>query len=68
MNGQIPLGNAVTWANADGSDSGEHPAEVMPGTPAGRSDASDVVAYATVWRATRPQFVHGTVIDVDGPL
>jgi NAD(P)-dependent dehydrogenase (short-subunit alcohol dehydrogenase family) len=46
----------------------EHPAEAfMRGTPAGRSGTPDAIAHAAVYLASdEAQFVHGTVIDVDG--
>jgi NAD(P)-dependent dehydrogenase (short-subunit alcohol dehydrogenase family) len=58
----------IRTPNADGSDSGAHPAEVMMrGTPAGRSGTPDAVAHAAVYLASdEAAFVHGTVIDVDG--
>ncbi len=45
-----------------------HPAEAfMRGTPAGRSGTPDAVAHAAVYLASdEAEFVHGTVIDVDG--
>ncbi|MDT7786520.1 MAG: hypothetical protein QOF58_4939 [Pseudonocardiales bacterium] len=47
---------------------GTHPGEVMmQGTPAGRSGHPDAIANAAVYLASDDaQFVHGTVIDVDG--
>ncbi|KJK45369.1 short-chain dehydrogenase [Lentzea aerocolonigenes] len=47
---------------------GTHPGEVMmQGTPAGRSGHPDAIASAAVYLASDDaQFVHGTVIDVDG--
>jgi NAD(P)-dependent dehydrogenase (short-subunit alcohol dehydrogenase family) len=58
----------IRTPNPDGSDSGDHPAEVMMrGTPAGRSGTPDAVAHAAVYLASdEATFVHGTVIDVDG--
>jgi len=58
----------IRTPNADGSDSGRHPAEVMMrGTPAGRSGTPDAVAHAAVYLASdEAAFVHGSVIDVDG--
>ncbi|MET9630239.1 SDR family oxidoreductase [Lentzea sp. NPDC006480] len=47
---------------------GPHPGDVMmQGTPAGRSGHPDAIATAAVYLASDDaQFVHGTVIDVDG--
>ncbi|MEV6236038.1 SDR family oxidoreductase [Lentzea sp. NPDC051838] len=47
---------------------GDHPGEVMmQGTPAGRSGHPDAIANAAVYLASDDaEFVHGTVIDVDG--
>jgi NAD(P)-dependent dehydrogenase (short-subunit alcohol dehydrogenase family) len=58
----------IRTPNPDGSDSGKHPAEVMMlGTPAGKSGTPDAVAHAAVYLASdEAEFVHGTVIDVDG--
>ena len=58
----------IRTPNADGSDRGAHPAEVMmQGTPAGRSGTPDAVAHAAVYLASdEAAFVHGSVIDVDG--
>ena len=58
----------IRTPNADGSDRGAHPAEVMMrGTPAGSSGTPDAVAHAAVYLASdEAAFVHGTVIDVDG--
>jgi NAD(P)-dependent dehydrogenase (short-subunit alcohol dehydrogenase family) len=46
----------------------QHPAEVMMrGTPAGRVGTPDAIAHAAVYLASdEAEFVHGTVIDVDG--
>ena len=48
--------------------SADHRAEVMMhGTPAGASGTPDAVAHAAVYLASdEAQFVHGTVLDVDG--
>ena len=58
----------IRTPNPDGSDCGDHPAEIMMrGTPAGRSGTPDAVAHAAVYLASdESAFVHGTVIDVDG--
>jgi NAD(P)-dependent dehydrogenase (short-subunit alcohol dehydrogenase family) len=58
----------IRTPGVDGSDDGEHPAEVMMrGTPAGRSGSPDAVAHAAVYLASdEATFVHGSVIDVDG--
>jgi NAD(P)-dependent dehydrogenase (short-subunit alcohol dehydrogenase family) len=48
--------------------SAAHPAEFMMfGTPAGRSGTAAAIAHAAVYLASdEAEFVHGTVIDVDG--
>jgi NAD(P)-dependent dehydrogenase (short-subunit alcohol dehydrogenase family) len=58
----------IRTPNPDGSDGGDHPAEIMMrGTPAGRSGTPEAVAYAAVYLASdEATFVHGSVIDVDG--
>jgi NAD(P)-dependent dehydrogenase (short-subunit alcohol dehydrogenase family) len=58
----------IRTPNAEGSDNGEHPAEVkMRGTPAGASGTPDAVAHAAVYLASdEAAFVDGSVIDVDG--
>jgi NAD(P)-dependent dehydrogenase (short-subunit alcohol dehydrogenase family) len=58
----------IRTPDPDGSDGGRHPAEVMMlGTPAGKSGTPDAVAHAAVYLASdEAEFVHGTVIDVDG--
>jgi NAD(P)-dependent dehydrogenase (short-subunit alcohol dehydrogenase family) len=58
----------IRTPNPDGSDGGDHPAEIMMrGTPAGRSGTPKAVAYAAVYLASdEAAFVHGSVIDVDG--
>ncbi len=58
----------IRTQNADGSDDGEHPAEVMMRrTPAGSSGSPDAVAHAAVYLGSdEATFVHGSVIDVDG--
>jgi NAD(P)-dependent dehydrogenase (short-subunit alcohol dehydrogenase family) len=40
---------------------------MMRGTPAGRSGTPDAIAHAAVYLASdEAEFVHGSVIDVDG--
>ena len=49
------------------SERGERAELFMRGTPAGTSGSPDAIAYAAVYLASdEAQFVHGTVIDVDG--
>jgi NAD(P)-dependent dehydrogenase (short-subunit alcohol dehydrogenase family) len=58
----------VRTPDVDGSRLGADPAEVMMrGTPAGRSGTPDAIAHAAVYLASdEAEFVHGSVIDVDG--
>jgi NAD(P)-dependent dehydrogenase (short-subunit alcohol dehydrogenase family) len=62
----ISPGVVRTPTESDGA--AEHPAEaMMRGTPAGHSGMPDAIAYAAVYLASdEAEFVHGTVIDVDG--
>ena len=58
----------VRTPDADSSRPEGDPAEVMMrGTPAGRSGTPDAIAHAAVYLASdEAEFVHGSVIDVDG--